>query len=95
MPAVRIQINIYGEDGIDSVVHSLHIDPSKKWERVLCWSIGARATFSFGGKAWDVWDGALLGWDYASQGSRHHRRGRIVNCSHVLKKKVIKNLLLF
>ncbi|XRB22527.1 hypothetical protein RI054_31g123790 [Pseudoscourfieldia marina] len=29
-----------------------------------CWSIGARATFSFGGKAWDVWDGALLGWDY-------------------------------
>ena len=22
---VRIQINIYGEDGIDSVVHSLHI----------------------------------------------------------------------
>ena len=64
---VRIQINIYGEDGIDSAIHSLHIDPIKEWERVLCWSIGNRATFSFGGKAWDVWDGALLGWDYKSQ----------------------------
>ena len=64
---VYIQVNLYGEDGIDSAIHSLHIDPIKEWERVLCWSIGARATFSFGGKAWDVWDGALLGWDYKSQ----------------------------
>ncbi|XRB24339.1 hypothetical protein RI054_38g141950 [Pseudoscourfieldia marina] len=40
---------------------SLHIDPIKNRERTLCWSIGARATFAFGGKAWDVWDGALVG----------------------------------
>ena len=59
---VRIQINIYGEDGISTVLSStastancvrglpLHIDPIKKWERTLCWSVGARATFAFGGK---------------------------------------------
>ncbi len=27
---------IYGEDGVDSAIHSLHIDPIKTWERTLC-----------------------------------------------------------
>ena len=35
---------IYGEDGVDSAIHSLHIDPIRTWERTLCWSSGARAT---------------------------------------------------
>ena len=27
---------IYGEDGVVSAIHSLHIDPIKTWEWTLC-----------------------------------------------------------
>ena len=39
--------------------------PTVKW--IATEADAARATFAFGGKAWDVWDAALLGWDYDSQ----------------------------
>ena len=35
---IRIQVNVYGEDGVDSSIHSLHLDPIKKGDNVLCWS---------------------------------------------------------
>ena len=64
---IRIQINLYSDDDDDSAIHSLHLDPIKPGETVIVWSFGMPARFCFGGKVWEVRDGAVVGWEYDTQ----------------------------
>ncbi|XRB06144.1 hypothetical protein NFJ02_26g60960 [Pycnococcus provasolii] len=64
---LRIQINVYGEDGADSAIHKLHLDPINRGDTVVCWSLGNMADFCFGGKMWRAMHGAVMEWTYESQ----------------------------